>query len=85
MKEPIVKLYGASGCPQCMGAQAYLKQKNVGFEYIDVRKDPAGMAVLDNLGTTTIPVICAGDLFVCGYHPAKIDTILMEVLNDASA
>ena len=52
MNEPL-RLYGTASCPQCQGAKKYLEQKQVPFEYIDVRKNPEGMKDLENRGLAT--------------------------------
>lgn len=80
-----IKLYGSEGCPTCMGAKKYLEQRDVPFEYIDVRKDPEGMKVLDDLGITVIPVITCGNWVIPGFSPRGIDTMLKEVHNHGDA
>ena len=61
MDQEQIKLYGTASCPQCQGAKAWLERKNVPFEYIDVRKDAAGMNYLVERGLSTIPVIISKD------------------------
>jgi glutaredoxin len=78
MKEPI-KLYGSSGCPMCIGAKKYLEQRDVPFEYIDVREDPEGMKALEDLGASTIPVITWRDLFIAGFSQKTLDRLIQEV------
>lgn len=80
-----IKLYGSGGCPTCMGAKKYLEQREVPFEYIDVRKDPEGMKVLDDLGISTIPVIIYKDWLITGFSPRTIDKMLKEVPSHGNA
>lgn len=80
-----IKLYGSSGCPTCMGAKKYLEQREVPFEYIDVRKDPDGMKVLDDLGITVIPVITCDNWVIPGFSPSGIDRMLKEVYSNGNA
>lgn len=74
-----IKLYGSSGCPACMGAKKYLEQRDVPFEYIDVRTDPEGVKALEELDIHTIPVITWRDQLITGFSPLAIDKLLQEV------
>lgn len=80
----VIKLYGSSGCPTCMGTKAYLEQRDVPFEYIDVRKNPEGVKELEELGIHTIPVITSNDKVVAGFSPKEIDKIIKEVLGNGN-
>ena len=80
-----IKLYGSSGCPTCMGAKKYLEQRDVPFEYIDVRTDQEGMEVLDAMGIHTIPVITWQDQLITGFSPRQIDKLIREVHNHGNA
>lgn len=84
MKETI-KLYGSSGCPTCIGVKKYLEQRDVPFEYIDVRKDPEGMQMLDDLNIHTIPVLMYKDKLITGFNPIQLNEILLEVDADGNA
>jgi glutaredoxin len=85
MDQEQIKLYGTASCPQCQGAKAWLERKNVPFEYIDVRKDAAGMNYLVERGLSTIPVIIWKDQCITGFSPKQIDKLIMEVMNNGNA
>lgn len=77
MNEPL-RLYGTASCPQCQGAKKYLEQKQVQFEYIDVRKNPEGMKELESRGLATLPVVMLNDgtSYATGFNAKAIDALI---------
>ena len=54
-----IKVYGADWCSDCLTAKAFLKSKNIDFEYIDISEDEAAVAFLEkvNNGKRIIPTL----------------------------
>jgi glutaredoxin 3 len=74
-----VMVYGAEWCPPCHTVKAYLKSRNVAYEYINVDEQPeAGQAIAAQTGWTAIPIIKIGDEHILGFDRAKIDAALQE-------
>jgi glutaredoxin 3 len=72
-----VIIYGAEWCPPCHTAKAYLKSRDVAYEYISVDEKPeAGRQIAIKTGWTAIPIIQIGDEYILGFDRAKIDGAL---------
>jgi glutaredoxin-like YruB-family protein len=72
-----VKIYTAPGCPFCVLAKEYLKEKGVEFEEIDVSKDERGIKeVIEKTGQLGVPVLEIDSEIVIGFDKEKIDQIL---------
>jgi len=72
-----VTIYGAEWCPPCHTAKAYLKSRNIDFEYINVDQKPdEGRAIAAKTGWTAIPIIKIGDEYILGFDRAKLDDAL---------
>jgi glutaredoxin 3 len=72
-----VTIYGAEWCPPCHTAKAYLKSRNVPYDYINVDEKPVeGRAIAEKTGWTAIPIIKIGDEYILGFERQKIDTAL---------
>ena len=58
-----ITVYGAPWCPDCRRAKAFLTARNVGFDWVDVDSDPAGLAKVQEIqsGGRTIPTIVFSD------------------------
>lgn len=74
-----VTIYGAEWCPPCHTAKAYLKSRNVGFDYINVDEKPEqGREIAQKTGWTAIPIIRIGEEYILGFDRGKIDTALSK-------
>ena len=72
-----VTVYGAEWCPPCHTAKAYLKSRNVAYEYINVdQNQEAGREIAAKTGWTAIPIIQIADEYILGFDRAKIDGAL---------
>jgi glutaredoxin 3 len=72
-----VTIYGAEWCPPCHTAKAYLKSRNVTYEYINVDENQeAGREIAAKTGWTAIPIIQIADEYILGFDRAKIDGAL---------
>ena len=59
MDRPGITVYGTSWCSDCKRAKQFFGDHRVGYEFVDVDRDPAGLAVVEevNSGKHIIPVI----------------------------
>jgi glutaredoxin 3 len=72
-------LYVKQGCPWCIDALAYFKQKNIELEIVDVRADPARMKELQEIsGQTMTPTLKHGDFMVKDFDLAEFEKALSE-------
>jgi thioredoxin reductase (NADPH) len=64
--DDIIKVYGASWCPDCRRAKRFLGDQRVSFEWHDIETDPDGVRVVQgrNNGNNIIPTI----IFPDGSH-----------------
>ena len=77
MNNPI--LYVKQGCPWCIDALAYFKQKNVELEIIDVRSDPARLKELEQIsGQTKTPTLKHGDFMVKDFDLDELEQALAQ-------
>lgn len=77
MNNPI--LYVKQGCPWCIDALAYFKQKNVELEIIDVRTDPSRMRDLEEIsGQCKTPTLKHGDFLVKDFDLEEFEQALVE-------
>jgi glutaredoxin 3 len=78
-KPAAVMIYGAEWCPPCHTAKAYLKSRNVAYDYINVDEQrDAGREIAEKTGWTAIPIINIGQEYILGFDRAKIDAALQE-------
>jgi thioredoxin reductase (NADPH) len=67
--DDIIRVYGASWCPDCRRAKRFLADQRVSFEWHDIEVDPDGVRVVQerNNGNNIIPTI----VFPDGSHLAE--------------
>lgn len=65
----VIKVIGASWCPDCRRAKTFLNEQRVAYEWIDLEEQPDQIALVEELngGSRTIPTI----LFPDGTHLAE--------------
>lgn len=74
-----VTIYGAEWCPPCHTAKAYLKSRDVRFDYINVDKNPEqGRQIAQKTGWMAIPIIKIGEEYILGFDRGKIDAALSK-------
>ena len=77
MNNPI--LYVKQGCPWCIDALAYFKQKNVELEIIDVRSDPVRLKELEQIsGQTMTPTLKHEDFLVKDFDLDELEQALAQ-------
>jgi glutaredoxin-like YruB-family protein len=78
MEAPKVRIYTQPTCPACHSAKAYLDQKGVPYQDIDITKDHEALHAMIHLsGVRATPVLVIGDRVLTGEpDPAAIDEAL---------
>ena len=72
-------LYVKQGCPWCIDALAYFKQKSVELEIVDVRTDPSRLRDLEQIsGQTMTPTLKHGDFLVKDFDLDELEQALAE-------
>jgi glutaredoxin-like YruB-family protein len=72
-----VKVFSTPTCPYCHMAKAYLKQKNVLFEDIDVAQDRAqAMQMVQRSGQMGVPQLWIDNAVVVGFDRPEINRLL---------
>lgn len=76
-KAPRVTVYSTPACPYCHMAKAYLKQKGVSFEEVDVAADAAKARwMVGQTGQGGVPQININGKWIMGFDRAGIDAAL---------
>lgn len=80
-ESPTVRIYTQPTCPACHSAKAYLNQKGVPYQDIDVTQDHAALHEMIHLaGVRATPVLVIGERVLTGEpDPAAIDAALAAV------
>lgn len=72
-----VKVYSTPTCPWCKKAKAYLTEKGVEFENIDVSSDEvAQKEMIDKSGQMGVPVLDINGKIIIGFDVKEIDNAL---------
>lgn len=72
-----VKVFSTPTCPYCHMAKAYLKDKKISFEDIDVSADQnQARAMVERSGEMGVPQLWIGDQIVIGFNRPVIDELL---------
>ena len=67
-----VVIYSKVPCPYCDRAKAFLKEKGVTYQLIDLTDKPEEMqAIKDKTGWRTVPIIMINDQLIGGYTDIK--------------
>jgi glutaredoxin 3 len=63
-----VTLYTTDSCSRCVSAKALLSRRNIGYEEINLARDPDGRAELQaKTGMFTFPQIVIGEKTIGGF------------------
>lgn len=75
-----VKLFSADWCGYCKMAKAYLSEKGIDFEEVNVDQDPAAAAwIVEKTGQRGVPVLLFADKdVVLGFNRPQIDLLIRE-------
>jgi glutaredoxin-like YruB-family protein len=71
-----VILYSQPGCPPCYAAKQFLMDRNIPFEYKDVKADLGALRELAKLNSRSTPTIVVGDEVMVGFDPERLEAML---------
>lgn len=72
-----VTIYGAEWCPPCHAVKAYLKSRNVAYDYVNIDEQrEKGREISQRTGWSAIPIINIGEEYILGFDRPKIDAAL---------
>jgi len=73
----MVKVFSTPTCIYCQTLKAFLKEKNIAFEDIDVSRDEVALKeMVDRSGQMGVPVIDIDGQIVVGFDRNKIVELL---------
>jgi len=76
----MVKIYSTPTCPWCKKAKAYLTEKNIPFESVDVSSDQAAQKeMIEKSGQMGVPVLDIDGKIIIGFDVGEIDKALDEM------
>lgn len=74
-----IEVFGASWCPACRRARAYLRDHRIAFRDLDVDHDPAASARLGLLNPRrTIPTMDIDGRVLVGFSPEGLEAAISE-------
>ena len=77
-------LYVKTGCPWCVEAVNYLRERGYPFEEVDVLKDASAFErMVDLSGQSLAPTLLAGELVLPDFDVGELEAFLGE--NDISS
>lgn len=72
-----VTIYSTPTCPWCKRAKAYLDEKDIQYESIDVSSNEAAQKeMIDKSGQIGVPVLDIDGKIVIGFDKEKINELL---------
>jgi thioredoxin-disulfide reductase len=77
---PLIRVYTAPGCPWCKKAKAFLREKGLAFEEINVAANREALQeLLKKTGRMAVPVLDIDGAIIQGYNVAKLEEALKSV------
>ena len=81
---PKPKLFVKNGCPWCIDALAYCRNKSVDIEIIDVRSDPSKMPELIEVsGQSKTPTLQNGEFVVADFDIDEFEDAMSKNPSEA--
>ena len=72
-----IKIYSTPTCPWCKRAKAYLTEKGIAFESVDVSSDEkAQKEMIDKSGQMGVPVIEVNGEIIVGFDQERLGEVL---------
>lgn len=72
-----IKVYSTPTCSYCLTLKAFLREKGIVFEEVDVSQDErAAREMIEKSGQMGIPVVEIDGQIVVGFDKAKISQLL---------
>ena len=79
MSDKKVVVYSTPTCPICKRAKAYLTEKGVSYQEIDVAaSSEVARELIKRSGQMGVPVIIVNDDMLIGFNQAKLDELLAK-------
>jgi len=76
-QEKKVKVWSTATCPYCVALKAYLDEKGIKHEYIDVGADKeAAKEMIEKSGQMGVPVVEINGEIIIGFDKVKINQLL---------
>ena len=76
-KKPKVIVYSTPSCPYCTSAKQFLKEHNIPYEDIDVRKEPdKAQEMIEKSGQMGVPVLDINGTIIVGFDKEAIKKAL---------
>lgn len=73
----MVRVYSTPTCPYCVTLKAFLEEKNIEFEDIDVSQDKAALdEMVKKSGQMGVPVVEIDGQIIVGFDKEKISELL---------
>ena len=74
-----IKVYSMEGCPWCVKAKDFFKEKNIDFEEIEVDKDEKALKeMMDETGQSGVPQIKINGKMIIGFDQDAIEAELAK-------
>jgi len=74
---PKVRVFSTPFCPYCVTLKEFLKEREIGFEDIDVTESKTALdEMIEKSGQTGVPVIEIDGQIVVGFERDKISKLL---------
>lgn len=69
-----ITVYTTPSCPWCHKVKAYLNEKGVAFQEVDVSTDDqAAQNMVKLTGQRSVPVVSDGSQYVVGFDPDRLE------------
>ena len=79
MSDKKVLIYSTPTCPMCKRAKAYLTEKGISYQDIDVAASrEVAHEMVQKSGQMGVPVILVDDELVVGFNQSKLDELLAK-------
>ncbi len=79
MSDKKVVIYSTPTCPICKRAKAYLTEKGISYQEIDVAASKeAAHEMIHKSGQMGVPVIIVDDELMVGFNQSKLDEMLAK-------
>jgi len=78
-KVPAVRMYATRNCPYCLKARAYLTQRGIAWEEIDIESSEQANREFKAHGGMGTPLFVVGETRVQGFDPVRLEAALREI------
>ena len=79
MSDKKVVIYSTPTCPMCKRAKAYLTEKGISYQDIDVAASrEVAHEMVQKSGQMRVPVILVDDELVVGFNQPKLDELMAK-------